>query len=433
MFLKTRLYIGLTIAVCLIAGGYWLPVLRQAGWLLVALLATLLTVEFISLYFKRGIKAGRRCAERFSNGDDNTVVIHIENRFPFTVRLSVVDEIPFIFQRRDIDFRLSIGSGKAKDVEYRLRPTRRGEYGFGRIRVFASTWIGLMERRFTCGEKETVKVYPSYLALRRFEFLAISNRLTELGIKRVRRPGNKTEFEQIREYVKGDEYRNINWKASARRHSLMVNVYEEEKSQQLISIIDRGRVMQQSFRGMTLLDYAINASLVLSYIAIYKEDKAGIASFCEGFDSFLAPSKLPGQMQSIQEQLYKQRSTFGESDFSSLTVGIRHYVNKRSLLVLFTNFSGRGSMERQLPYLRQLSRDNTLLVVFFIDNDLKEYVDSPYSSTEDYYRHVIAEKTMAEQRLIVSLLRQNGILSLLTTPEDLSVDVINKYLEIRRK
>lgn len=433
MFLKTRLYIGLTVAVCLIAGGYYLPVLRLTGWGLVALLASLLVVEFASLYYKKGIKAERHCAERFSNGDDNIVTISVENRFPFAVRLSVTDEIPFIFQRRDIDFRLCIKGGKAKNIEYRLRPTKRGEYGFGRIRLFASTRIGLMERRFTCGSKQDIKVYPSYMALREFEFLAVSNRLTELGIKKIRRPGNKTEFEQIREYVKGDEYRKINWKASARRHELMVNVHEEEKSQQLICIIDKGRVMQQSFRGMTLLDYAINASLVLSYIAIYKEDKAGIATFCDAFDSYVAPSKLPGQIKTIMESLYKQRSTFGESDFSALAKEIRLHLNKRSLLVLFTSFSGKTSMERQLQYLRQIAKGHTLLVVFFVDNDLKEYIASPCSSTEDYYRHVIAEKTLAEQRLIVSLLRQYGILSLLTTPEELSVDVINKYLEIRRR
>ena len=393
-------------AIFIIAGGLYLPVLREVGWTVVAVIATLFVVEFFALYHKKGISAERRCADRFSNGDDNIIGIHIENRFPFAVRLSVTDEIPFIFQRRDIDFRASVGKGRTKDIEYRLRPTKRGEYGFGRIRVFASTRIGLIERRFSCGNETTVKI---------------------------RRPGNKTEFEQIREYVSGDDYRCINWKASARRHSLMVNTYEEEKSQQVISIIDKGRMMQHSFRGMTLLDYAINASLVLSYIAIYKEDKAGIASFCEDFDSYVPPAKLPGQMQTILESLYKQRSTFGESDFSSLCDSIRRHVSKRSLLVLYTNFNGKASMERQLPYMKQLAKDNTLLVVFFIDNDLKEYVETPYSSTEDYYRHVIAEKTMAEQRLIVSLLRQNGILSILTPPENLSVDVINKYLEIRRK
>ena len=115
--------------------------------------------------------------------------------------------------------------------------------------------------------------------LRHYELLAVSDNLTEMGIKRIRRVGHHTEFEQIKEYVKGDDYRTINWKASARRHELMVNVYQDERSQQIYNVIDKGRVMQQAFRGMTLLDYAINASLVLSYVAMRREDRAGLVTF----------------------------------------------------------------------------------------------------------------------------------------------------------
>lgn len=432
MYLTARLYAALSVAALLMAGGHFLPPLYTAGWILAAAIAVLAAAETALLYSRRGIKAERHLRERFSNGDDNRVVITIRNLFPFHLHLSVIDEVPFIFQRRDIDFHLNISGRGAKDITYWLRPARRGEYAFGRIRVFASTRIHLVERRFTCGEDAKVKVYPSYLALKRYEMLAFSDRLTELGIKRIRRPGNNTEFEMVREYVAGDEYRQINWKASARRSQLMTNVYQEERSQQVVCVIDKGRVMQQSFRGMTLLDYAINATLVLSYIIMYKEDKAGMATCCERLDSFVAPAKLPGQMRAIQEALYKQRSTFGETDFSALAEGMKTHLRKRSLLILFTNFADKASMERQLPHLKQLARDNRLLVVFFVDNDLRDFINAPCSSTEDYYQHVIAEKTMAEQRLIVSLLRQNGILSLLTSPENLSVDVINKYLEIRR-
>lgn len=222
----------------------------------------------------------------------------------------------------------------------------------------------MLSRRYTCGEEQDIKVYPSYLMLHRYELLAMSDNLTELGIKRIRRVGHHTEFEQIKEYVKGDDYRTINWKASARRHELMVNVYQDERSQQIYSVIDKGRVMQQAFRGMTLLDYAINASLVLSYVAMRKEDKAGIVTFNEHFDSFVPASKAPGQMQTLLENLYSQQTTFGETDFSSLCVHFNKHVSKRSFLVLYTNFSSMGSMNRQLAYLQQLNRQHRLLVVF---------------------------------------------------------------------
>ena len=189
----------------------------------------------------------------------------MESSYSHPVSLEIIDEIPFIFQKRDVDFQVKLGANEGKTVTYHLRPTHRGVYSFGHIRVFVTGKIGFISRRYTCAESLDIKVYPSYLMLHQYELLAISDNLTELGIKRIRRVGHHTEFEQIKEYVKGDDYRTINWKASARRHGLMVNVYQDERSQQIYNVIDKGRVMQQAFRGMTLLDYAINASLVLSY------------------------------------------------------------------------------------------------------------------------------------------------------------------------
>ena len=385
------------------------------------------------LYRTQGIQAFRRCSDRFSNGDDNEVSIRVESTYSRPLSLEIIDEIPFIFQNRDVCFRTTLQPNEGKTISYHLRPTRRGVYSFGQIRVFVTDKIGLLSRRYTCGQPQDIKVYPSYLMLHRYELLAMSDNLTELGIKRIRRVGHQTEFEQIKEYVKGDDYRTINWKASARRHELMVNVYQDERSQQIYSVIDKGRVMQQAFRGMTLLDYAINASLVLSYVAMRKEDKAGLVTFDEHFDTFVPASKQPVHMQTLLEKLYSQQTTFGETDFSALCVHLNKHVNKRSLLVLYTNFASISSMNRQLAYLQQLNRQHRLLVVFFEDADLKAYIESPARDTEDYYRHVIAEKFAFEKRLIVSTLKQNGIYSLLTTPENLSIDVINKYLEMKSR
>ena len=231
----------------------------------------------------------------------------------------------------------------------------------------------------------------------------------------------------------GDDFRLINWKATARTSRLMVNVYQDERSQQVFSIIDKGRVMQQAFRGMTYLDYAINASLVLSYMAMRKEDKAGIVTFSSRFEDFVPASRYAGHMQNILEILYRQQTRFAESDYSALVDGVNLHVSKRSLLVLYTSFANRVSMERQLPYLLQLNRRHRLLVVFFEDDEVKDYLATRPDSDEEYYRHVIAEQFAYEQRLIVSSLKQRGIMALLTTPEKLSVDVLNKYLEIKAR
>ena len=407
-------------------------------------------------------------AERFSNGDENPVKIRIESNYAFRIDVEVIDEIPFVFQRRDVCFKARIGSMGDTTIIYRLTPTERGVYDFGHVRVFVSTPLRLAQRRFTCCEPQQVKVYPSYLMLRQYELLAISNNLTEMGIKRIRRIGHNTDFEQIKDYVVGDDYRTINWRATARRHQLMVNVYQEERSQQVFCVIDKGRMMQQAFRPqtsdfrpqtsdfgpqtsdfgpqtsdfgpqtseslpMTLLDYSINAALVLSFVAVNKQDKAGLITFSTQMETFVPASRQPGHLQTLQEALYAEKAVFGETDYSALLTGLTRHVSHRSLLVLFTSFTSMPALRRQLSFLRQIAMRHRLLVVFFEDKEMKEVISDreKENSTEAYYQRVIAEKFAYEQRLIVSTLRQYGIQSLLTTPDNLSVNVINKYLEIK--
>jgi uncharacterized protein (DUF58 family) len=422
----------MVVIVVLASGQLW-PPLFYVGASLLVLFALMLVTDIALLWTRRGITASRHCSSRFSNGDENPVSLQVENNYPFAVKLNIIDEIPHIFQRRDVNFSLRLKARENGTVDYTLRPTKRGVYGFGHIRAFASSPIGLVQRRFTCDEPTDVAVYPSYLMLNQYEFLAISNNLTEMGIKRIRRVGNNTEFEQIKSYVQGDDYRHINWKASARTHNLMVNVYTDERSQQIINVIDKGRIMQQAFAGMTILDYAINASLVLSYVALHRDDKAGVITFADKFSDFVKPDRGPAQMNDILECLYHQTTDFAESDYSTLVVNTNHLVGRRSLLILYTNFFDYNGMLRQLPYLRQLNSRHRLLVVFFIDEERRDFINQQPHSIREYYEHSIAAKIDHEQTLIINTLRQFGINSLLTSPQNLSVNVINRYLEMKSR
>ncbi len=433
MYLTTRFYVFAIVAILLLATGNYSAPFYTVGMAAVWLLLAATIADIAILYSRRGIVASRQLADRLSNGDDNDIRLRVESSYPFALRLTVIDETPFVFQRRDVDFLLRLKPREGKTIVYKLRPTQRGVYGFGRIRVFVRSALSLAERRYTCGESQDAKVYPSYLMLHKYELLAMNNRLTEMGVKRIRRAGNNTEFERIKEYVEGDNYRSLNWKASARRHQLMVNVYEDERSQQIVSVIDKGRPMQQAFQGMTLLDYAINASLMLSYVAVRKTDKAGLVCFADHTDTFVAPSRRHGQMERLLDALYSQQTRWSESDFGDMLATINKRLTKRSLLVVYTSFANTQAMTRQLPYLKQLNLRHKVLVVFFADNEMRDFVNSFPRSTEEYYQHVIVEKMLYEQRLIVSQLRQHGILSMLTTPQNLSVDVVNRYLELKER
>ena len=434
MFLTKRFYIIGLVIIALLISGYMIPVLFIAGQVALALYFFASIIDFIMLWHRKKIAdAERYCAPRFSNGDNNEVRLVIENLYPFGINIDIIDEIPVVFQRRDILFKVKIKARGREVLKYMLRPTERGEYDFGYVFLYVTTIIGLVCRRKKCATPVNVAVYPSYIMLNQYEFMAIHNNLMELGIKKIRRIGHNTEFEYIKEYIKGDDYRTINWKASARRSYPMVNIYQDERSQQIYSIIDKGRIMQNSFRGMTLLDYAINASLVLSFVAIKKEDKAGLVTFAEDFETFIPAAKQAGQMQQILESLYRQQTTFGESDYSSLYVHINKYINKRSLLIIYTNFDTIVGMERQLEYLRQLARQHVVLVVFFEDTEMKTFASKRPKSLEGYYQQVISDKFIFEKQHVIAKLRQHGIHSLLTEPDKLSVDVINKYLEMKAR
>ena len=436
MFFTKRFFVVLAATLVLYLVSYAFPVCYTAAWVLSCILFALTGIDLVWGIMNRkaqGVHARRTCSDRFSNGDENEVRIMVESSLSVPIHVDIIDELPDIFQRRDIRFPLDLKPRERRDIVCCLRPVRRGVYSFGRVRLFVTLPIGLIAIRLTDGQPQDVKVYPSYLMLNRYELMAAHHNLTELGIKRIRRLGHHTEFEHIKEYVRGDDYRTINWKASARRHQVMVNTYQDERSQQVYNVIDKGRIMQSAFRGMTLLDYAINASLVLSYVAIRREDKAGLATFSDRFETFLPASRRSSQMQHLLEALYRQATNFGESDYSALSVHLNKHITKRSLLILYTNFDAVIGMDRQLDALRTLSRRHVVLVVFFENASLTAFAAHRPRTEADYFDQTLADKYIYEKQHVVSLLRRHGIHALLTAPERLSVDVINRYLEMKAR
>lgn len=433
-YLNSRFFIVLGALGAVLLASYAVPALFEIGRLGLLVLGMLTAVDALMLFrIRAGVHALRDAPDRLSNGDENEIRIYVENRYPFSVSVTIVDELPVQFQKRDMEATLTIPSGGSRAVSYTVRPVERGEYRFGTINAFARTPLGLVRRRYRSAGDLMAPVYPSYIQMRRYELLAISNRLSQAGIKKIRRVGQTMEFDQIREYVIGDDFRNINWKATARTSELMVNQFQDEKAQQVYSVIDKGRVMKMPFEGMTLLDYAINTSLVISNIALLKGDKAGLATFSEKMGTLLPAERRRSQMQKVLEILYNQRTNFMESSFDLLYATIRRKLTTRSLLFLYTNFETLSSLERQLPYLRNIARDHLLVVVFFENTELRAMLETMPNDTEGVYLKTIAEKFAFEKRLIVKELQRYGITSILTTPSGLTVSTINKYLELKAR
>jgi len=435
IFIANRLYFITAILIVLFILGNYYPIIFALAKALLILFLALILIDILLLYnsSKFKIKASREVPSKLSNGDKNEIKIYIKNNYKFSVHIYIIDEIPHQFQKRDFLIKKKLTSGQEKNITYNLRPVKRGNYVFGNLNIYVSNVIGFVQRRFAFNEGQEVPVYPSFIQLRKYELMAISNRLTEAGIKKIRKISNNNEFDQIRNYVKGDDFRTINWKATARKSSLMVNQYQDEKAQRVYSIIDMGRTMKMPFNEMSLLDYAINASLVISNIAIYKHDKAGLITFSKEIHSILPADRKNSQMHQISELLYKQKTKYAESNIELLYTTVKRKIHQRSLLLIYTNFEGLISLDRQLKYFKQLAKSHLVVCIFFENSELKEVTEKRPQNTEEVYIKTIAEKFSYEKRLIVKELKKHGVHSILTEPQNLTVDTINKYLEFKAK
>ncbi len=379
------------------------------------------------------IELTRKVKSRLSLGDDNKVILRILNKTTQPISFTMIEGYPNEMQDRSSVLRGLLSSKSSKEFTYTFQPKKRGEYLFGDVFVMIRSMFFLASRRIDIELEETIHVYPSVLQMKKYERLVFQQQKTSAGIKRIRRLGNNSEFEQIKNYVQGDDLKSINWKATSRRNELMINQYQEEKSQSIYCIIDKSRSMQMEFDGLSMLDYAINSSLVFTNIALKKGDKAGLITYSDKIGTLLPAEHSSGQMRRIQETLYNQKTLFKESNYDLLYQSVRKTIKTRSLLVLFTNFETEFAMRRAIPMLRKLNQKHNLVVVFFQNSELQDLAFRPSKTIQEVYQATIAEKLISTKSKIARELKQNGIQTVLTLPEELSINTINKYLELKAR
>ncbi len=432
-FVTLGFYLALGSCAVMYVSSFFYPPLFVFANILFAITCLLIIADYLFLFafFKPPI-ATRTISERLSNGEPNNVQISITNKMPFVISLNIIDELPYQMQERNFEIRKTLFSKETINFTYTISPTKRGNYHFGNVLLYFKSQLGFVKRRQTIDAEENVQVYPAFSQLGQYSLMAQTT-TTEQGSKRMRKIGQSMEFEQIKNYVSGDDIRTINWKATARNGNLMVNNYTDEKSQQVYCIIDKGRLMKMPFAGLSLLDYAINATLALSNICLQKQDRIGLMSFSDKMGNIIAADRKPVQRENIMQVLYKEQTNFMESDYEMLYMQVRNKLKQRSLLILFTNFESLNGLKRQLNYLRSIAKHHLLLVVFFENTELTKLSTATAKNVEDVYVKTIADKLAYEKRMVVKELLHYGILSVLTSPENLTVNAINKYLELKAK
>ncbi len=314
---------------------------------------------------------------------------------------------------------------------YYVRPLRRGDYQFGDLTLRWLGPLGLVIRQTKVDAKGPVKVYPNLLDVRRYDLLLKRNRLQEMGLRTTRQFGEGTEFERLREYLPDDEYRRINWKATARRNFPVTTEYQTERSQQVIAVLDVGRMMQSPVADIAKLDYVVNAVLLLTYVATGKGDRVGMMSFADDVMHYLGPRQGRGQFYRMLELLYAVEPQPVEPDYRKALAYLAVKQRRRALVVVFTDLTGGASLNSLVAQMSMLARSSLPLLVTISDPNVVDASQMKPKDSLGVYQRAAASQLLDERRVVLDSLRQRGVLTLDVPANQLSMSVINRYLELK--
>lgn len=433
LYLNDLLFIALGGCSAVFFASYAYAPLFYIGLSLLGVVILLLLADLVLLFRTQQVEGSRNMSPVLSLGDQNALVLQLQNLTQRSIRLRIIDELPYQFNERDLQFSVDVKAGGSETLRYHLVPPVRGEYEFGRVHVFVRTAIGLASKRESIDSGRSVAVYPSLIQMAQQELAAISNPSFTQGGNLNRRQGQSYEFDRIKQYVAGDDPRHINWKATSAMGDVMVNSYEDERSQPVYALVDKSRVMRMPFNGLTLMDHAINTTLAFSNIVLKKQDKAGLILFSKTVSTFLKADRGPLQLKKIMYRLYKEKYDYAEASYEALYSSIRRNIPNRSLLFLYTNFDSLYALQRNIAILRLINRHHLLVVVFFENTELEAYSREEADSLLAIYQMTIAKKLMLEKSQVYRELQKHGIQAIECKPEHLSTATINKYLELKSR
>ncbi len=426
-----RLVLFLLIAVPLMVLATWLPGAEALAWGYAAVVLILAGLDWRLAGRLDSLEVERVYDTKLSLGAENPIRLRIRSRRPRPVTFWLRDEPPeaFRIETRLLSGRIP-GRGTWEGV-YHVRPLQRGDYRFGDLTLRWLGPLGLVQRQGRLAAAAPVKVYPNLLDVKRYDLLLRRNRLQEMGLRSSRAFGEGTDFERLREYLPDDEYRRINWKATARRRFPVTTEYQTERSQNVITVLDAGRMMQSPVADIAKLDYVINAVLFLAYVATGKGDRVGMMSFADDVSHYLGPRQGRGQFYRMLELLYALKPQPVEPDYRRALAYLALKQRRRSLIVIFTDLSSGFSVESLISQVSLLARSSLPLVVTISEPDVYAAArQSPKSSLEVYQR-AAAMQLLDEREVVLDTLRKRGVSTLDVPANQLSTAVINRYLELK--
>lgn len=371
----------------------------------------------------------RRLPGSLALGVIDTVTLQLRpvGRFPLTVRIH--DHYPASMEATDLPCQVRLPPGGQTAIRYRIRPLQRGSFVFPRVQLRLRSPLGLWWRDCRAGTTDTVRVYPNFAAVARYTLLAADHRLSQMGIRKRRRRGEGQDFHQLREYRQGDPLRQIDWKASSRLRRLISREYQEERDQEIVFLLDCGYRMLAQDDDLSHFDHSLNAILLLTYVALRQGDGVGFATF-SGENRWLPPIKGIGLINHLFNQLYDLQPSTAAPDYAEAATRLLLRHRKRALVVLVTNLRDEDNADL-LPAVQLLKRRHLVLVASMREQILDQELDRPIRDFDQALRHAATRDYLRQRDQAVDSLRAGGALCLDVVPRDLSVALVNQYLELK--
>ncbi len=429
-----RLALALFIPALLSLGLFVMPALRGAVFLLDMAIVAIALVDLFSL-----MGAGRLRAERMhgvvaSLGEPLEIELSLENLGSGRRLLRVRDDVPDTFTTDRPEFLVHVPARSVATMLYKATPMRRGTYAFRQVDALVASRRGFWRRSVSVACESELRVYPDVRQIARYTVLARRDKLSTLGLRRSRKLGTDNEFERLRDYIEGDDPRHLDWRATARRRKLTVRAHQFNQSQRLIFLIDCGRMMAgDTGEGLSPLDHALNAMLMLAHVALIRGDQVGLLAFSDGIKAYVPPGGGPRRINRIVHSVHNLFPELVEPRFDRAFVELENRCRKRSLVILMSNLFDDVNAQIVADHLGNVVGRHLPLAVFLRDHDIFGLADSAPDSGPGLYKSAAAAALLNWRERAIAGLRLRGVLTLDAFPNDLTAPLINQYLQIKAR
>jgi uncharacterized protein (DUF58 family) len=413
--------------VAMIVPGGWL-----AGVLYCLMLAALVWRDAGTIPRPSLLSARRQLPPHFALDVEHSIKLILTNRSALQMRALLRDELPDAFEPLTDFPPVVIPPGGEAQLNVAVRPLKRGAHAFGSLVLRLQGENGLIQKQLSLTVADTAKVYPNFRGADQHHLLAKIDQRDEVVRKPMRIRAAGTDFESLRPYISGEDPRNIDWKATARRGALVSRNKQVEKGQQLAVLLDAGRLMAETIGKYSKLEHALNATVMLAYVAQKRGDALAIASFSNKIESFLPSVRGPSLLPRVLESLYTVQVRSVESDYWQAIAQIMTMLRRRSLLILLTDVLDASASAGLINNLSRAAEKHLVLCVVLSEPRLGELAQSMPITVEESYRKAAACDQLRRRRLALENMRSRGILVLETSPAHLSIHLVKRYLEIRQ-